>query len=244
MSNSNLLLSAFGPDLPERWIREVKLRPRQILCEQGEPLDTVYFLHSGVVSKLAIFQDGTEIECVLVGREGAVGAMAALGMRSALTRDVCHMEVVASAVDAHQFRRAVQNSSHMNEIVLGYCAWKMSCAIRNGACNALHPIDRRLAKWILTCCDVLDQPEISLSQEVFAKMLGAQRSSVNIILQRFRSEGLIELGRSRLTLVDRQGLIRRSCECYADLRVMEQEFNDSTSGMPVARVSGEQATFL
>lgn len=195
------------------------------MCEQGEPLDTVYFLHSGVVSKLAIFQDGTEIECVLVGREGAVGAMAALGLRSGLTRDVCHMEGVASAVDADLFRSAVQNSNHMSGIVLGYCAWKMSCAIRNGACNALHPIEQRLAKWILTCCDVLEQSEISLSQEVFAKMLGAQRSSVNIILQRFRSEGLIELGRSRLTLVDRQKLIRRSCECYADLKVMEQEIS-------------------
>lgn len=225
LSKGNLLLSALGSDLPGSWVREVRLRARQVLCEQGEPLDTVYFLHGGVVSKLAIFQDGTEIECVLVGREGAVGAIAALGLRSGMTRDVCHMEVAASAVDADQFRWAVQNSSHMSELIHGYCAWKMSCAIRNGACNALHPIEQRLAKWILTCCDVLDQSEISLSQEVFAKMLGAQRSSVNIILQRFRSEGLIKLGRSRLMLVDRQRLIRRSCECYADLKAMEQEFN-------------------
>ena len=222
MSNRNLLLSAFGADLPRSCIREVRLKPRQVLCEQGEPLDTVYFLHSGVVSKLAIFQDGTEIECVLVGREGAVGAMAALGLRTGLTRDVCHMEVAASAVDADLFRAAIQGSSHMSEIIHGYCAWKMSCAVRNGACNALHPIERRLAKWILTCCDVLERSEIALPQEVFAKMLGAQRTSVNVILQRFRLEGLIKLGRSRLTLLDRDGLMRRSCECYADLKDMEQ----------------------
>ena len=228
LSKSNLLLSALDSDLSSSWVHEVRLRPGQVLCEQGEPLDTVYFLHSGVVSKLAIFQDGTEIECVLVGREGAVGAMAALGLRSGLTRDVCHMGGVASAVDAEVFRAAVQNSSRMSDIVLGYCAWKMSWAIRNGACNALHPIEQRLAKWILTCCDVLEQSEISLSQEVFAKMLGAQRSSVNIILQRFRSEGLIELGRSRLILVDRPRLMRRSCECYVDLKAMEQDFNYST----------------
>lgn len=225
VSNRNLLLAALGPDLPESWIREVHLRPRQILCEQGERLDTVYFLHGGVVSKLAIFKDGTEIECVVVGREGAVGAMAALGLRSALTRDVCHLPVVASAVDVDHFRWAVQNSTQMSEIVHGYCAWKMSCAIRNGACNALHPIEQRLAKWILTCCDILDQTEIALPQEVFAKMLGAQRSSVNTILQRFRSEGMIKLGRSRLIMVDRPRLIRRSCECYGDLKTLEREIN-------------------
>jgi CRP-like cAMP-binding protein len=231
LSKGNLLLSALGSDLPGSWIREVRLRPGQVLGEQGEPLDTVYFLHGGVVSKLAIFQDGTEIECVLVGREGAVGAMAALGLRSGLTRDVCHTGGAASAVDAELFCSAVHNSSHMSGIVLGYCAWKMSCAIRNGACNAVHPIEQRLAKWILTCCDVLERSEISLSQEVFAKMLGAQRSSVNIILQRFRAEGLIELGRSRLTLVDRPRLIRRSCECYADLKAMELEIVSGAGDM-------------
>jgi hypothetical protein len=97
----------------------------------------------------------------------------------------------------------------------------MSYAIRNGACNARHPVEQRLCRWLLTCSDVLEEPEIRLPQDVFAKMLGVQRTSVNPILQRLRADGLIELGRSRLILTDRTGLSGRACECYETMSSAE-----------------------
>lgn len=213
---TNRFLASFGPDveLIRPYLREVTLNAGQILCEPGDRIRKVYFLNEGVVSKLTVFEDGTEIECALVGREGAVGAMSALGLRTAVTRDICHMRVSAHVIDAVQLYDAARASERIHDALDRYCAWKMSYAIRNGACNARHAVEHRLCRWLLTCSDVLEESEIRLPQDVFAKMLGVQRTSVNPILQRLRADGLIELGRSRLILTDRAGLSARACECY------------------------------
>ncbi len=193
---------------------EVGLSVGQVLCEPGEPIRKVYFPHSGAISKLAVFQDGAEIECVMVGREGVVGAIATLGFETALTRDVCHVNARAVCIDARRLYQACQACPDLRGAFQHYCAWKMSCAIRNGACNGLHGIEPRLCRWLLTCSDVLEEPEIRLPQDAFAKMLGAQRTSVNPILQRLRASGLIELARGRVTIRDRARLQQRACECY------------------------------
>ena len=216
MRRTNRFLASFGPDIEllRPHLREVTLAAGQVLCEPGDRIRKVYFLHSGVVSKLTVFEDGAEIECALVGREGAVGALSALGLRTAVTRDVCHMRVQAHVCDAARLHDAAQESKVIHDSLDRYCAWKMSYAIRGGACNARHPVEQRLCRWLLACSDVLEETEIRLPQDVFAKMLVVQRTSVNPILQRLRADGLIELGRSRLILKDRPGLIARTCECY------------------------------
>ena len=217
---TNRFLAAFGPEIAliRPHLREVTLCAGQVLCEPGERIHNVYFLHDGVVSKLAVFEDGSEIECALVGREGAVGAMSALGLRTSVTRDVCHLHVRAQVIDAARLFEAARQSEVIHDALDRYCAWKMSYAIRSGACNARHPVEPRLCRWLLTCSDVLEENEIRLPQDVFAKMLGVQRTSVNPILQRLRQEGLIDLGRSRLILLDRGGLRERACECYDAMR--------------------------
>jgi CRP-like cAMP-binding protein len=220
---TNRFLASFGADLAiiRPHLREVLLDAGQVLAEPGEPVRKVYFLHEGAVSKLTVFHDGAEIECALVGREGAVGATAALGLRNSVTRDVCHLKAAALSIDTVRLAEAAHVSETIRRGLERYCAWKMSYAIRNGACNARHAVEQRLCRWLLTCSDVLEEPQIRLPQEVFAKMLGVQRTSVNPILQRLRAEGLIELGRARLTVLDRDGLGDRACECYAAMREVE-----------------------
>jgi CRP-like cAMP-binding protein len=219
MRCSNGFLAAFGPEiaLVRPHLREVTLKAGQVICEPGERINKVFFLNGGLVSKLTVFEDGTEIECALVGREGAVGALSALGLRRSVTRDVCHMAATASVIDATRLADAAQKSARIHAVLDAYCAWKMTYAIRNGACNAVHPVEHRLCRWLLTCADVLEGDEIRLPQEVFAKMLGVQRTSVNPILQRLRAERLIALGRSRLVVLDRERLMDRACECYKSM---------------------------
>lgn len=216
----NRFLAQFGEDqaLIRPHLRRVSLRAGQVLSEPGERIKYVYFLDHGAVSKLTVFDDGTEIECALIGREGVIGAMSALGLRTAVTRDVCHLPAHASFMDAERLGDASRKSERIHDALDRYCAWKMSCAIRNGACNARHPIEQRLARWLLTCSDVLESKTIQLSQDVFAKMLGVQRTSVNPILQEFRAQGLVDLGRSRLVVRSPEGLIERCCECYASMQ--------------------------
>src|SRR6202012_3647421 len=103
---------SFGSDIAliRPHLREVALDAGQILCEPGDQIRNVYFLHDGVVSKLAVFEDGAEIECALVGREGAVGAMSALGLRTSVTRDICHMPVRAVVIEAARLSDAARHS--------------------------------------------------------------------------------------------------------------------------------------
>jgi CRP-like cAMP-binding protein len=224
----NRFLQAFGEDLAlvQPHLRPVALAAGEVLFEAGDTIRHVYFLQSGVVSKLTAFEDGTEIECALIGRGGAVGAMSALGLRTSITRDVCHMPCEALQLSTGRLAEASRRSAVIHDALDHYCAWKMTCAVRNGACNARHSVDHRLCRWLLTCSDVLEEDEIALPQDVFAKMLGVQRSSVSPILQKLRRDGLVALERSRLRLLNRAGLLSRACECYDAMRVAERQWLD------------------
>jgi CRP-like cAMP-binding protein len=222
----NAFLDAFGADvaLIEPHLRPVSLAAGEVICEAGDQIRHVYFLSSGAVSKMTAFEDGSEIECALVGRKGAVGAMAALGLRTAVTRDVCHLPCEALRLPVERLAEATARSQRIHDALDRYCAWLMASAVRNGACNARHSVDQRLGRWLLQCADALEQDEIALSQDVFAKMLGVQRSSVSPILQKLRRDGFITLERSRLKVLDREGLLARSCECYAVMTSTERQW--------------------
>jgi CRP-like cAMP-binding protein len=219
----NWFLHCFALELApvSRHLHDVTLSAGQVLCETGERIRHVYFPHEGMVSKLTVFEDGLEVECALVGRQGVIGAISALGMRTAVTRDVCHVPMRAARIDAETFHSLCRSSETLHAAIDRYCAWKMSCAIRNGACNACHSVEQRLARWILTCSDILDDADIPLSQDRLSRMLAVQRSSVNPILQRFRAEGLLAVGRSRLTILDPNRLMQRACECYDVMKTTE-----------------------
>ena len=218
---TNRFLASLGDEIEliRPYLRESILRPGQVLCEPGDTVSKVYFLHEGLASKLTVFEDGTEIECALVGRSGALGATAAIGMKTAITRDVCHLKAHTTCVDAAVLERAARDSPRIHQAIDDYCAWKMSYIIRNGACNARHSVEQRLCRWLLTCSDMLERRQIDLRQDIFAKMLGVQRSSVNPILQRLQADGLIEIGRGRLIILQRPALTDRACECYPAMRV-------------------------
>lgn len=220
LPRTNGVLAAIGEDcdLLSPHLREVTLKAGQVLCEPGDAIRYIWFPHSGAISKLMTFEDGSEIECALIGREGAVGAASVLGLRRAVTRDICHVEAQASRLDAPRLIEACSASPHVQEVIEQFMVRKLCAAIRNGACNACHSVEQRLSRWLLTCSDVLESDEIALPQDVFAKMLGVQRTSVNPTLRALQAAGAVALGRSRLTIRDRDALSRRACECYEAVR--------------------------
>ena len=220
LSRNNGVLAAIGEDydLISPHLREVTLKAGQVLCEPGEPIRHVWFLHSGAVSKLMTFADGSEIECALIGREGAVGTASVLGLCRSVTRDVCHVHARASRLEVQRLIEACAASPHIQEAIEQHMARKLCAAIRNGACNACHSVEQRLSRWLLTCSDVLESDEIALPQEVFAKMLGVQRTSVNPTLRALQAAGAVALARSRVTILDRGMLNRHACECYRAMR--------------------------
>jgi hypothetical protein len=193
-----------------------QLRAEQVLNEPGEEVRNVYFLEEGLVSKFAVFGNGQEVEAVMLGREGALGGWAPPPWL-ALTRDVSLFEAQAWIMPRRRLEWACQHSPRIRLAMQDSCHRQAAYAIRVGACNALHGIEQRLSRWLLSCSALISRSEIALGQEVFAKVLGVQRSSINATLQRLQSDGCITLGRSRLTIVDGDGLKRRACECLSAL---------------------------
>jgi CRP-like cAMP-binding protein len=242
LPRNNGVLAAIGEDydLLRPHIQAVSLKAGQVLCEPGEPIRHVWFPLSGAISKLMTFEDGSEIECALIGREGAVGAASVLGLRRALTRDICHVEARALRLESQRLIEACNGSPRIQEVIEQYMVRKLSAAIHNGACNACHSVEQRLSRWLLTCSDVLDRDEIALSQEVFAKMLGVQRTSVNPTLRALQAAGAVALGRSRVTILDRGMLNRHACECYRAMR-REPELSGALPNVATASASAPLA---
>jgi CRP-like cAMP-binding protein len=193
------------------------LRPGQLLNAPGEDYQQVHFLTGGLVSAFAVFESGEQIECALVGRSSAVGLLAAIGFPRALTQNVSHFHSHAWSIRPQQLQGAMRDSPTIAEAITRGSEFHINYGIRVGACNAIHTLEQRLARWLLCAGEHLEMREVRLPQEVFGHALGAQRTSINPALQRFQKEALIRLGRARVEILDQEGLQQRACECYAAL---------------------------
>lgn len=189
-----------------------------VLNEPNEEPERVYFPQTGMISLLAIMADGKGVETATVGREGVVGAMAGLGLHLPLTRAVVQTPLVVSRIAAAPFRRAVQASPALRDIIVRYNDVLLGQVQVTAACNALHPIQKRLARWILQTRDRIDTDMVPLTQELLSEMLGVRRSSVSEIARRLQTAGLIRYSRGTIEIVNRRALEAAACECYGIIR--------------------------
>ncbi|UZE50362.1 Crp/Fnr family transcriptional regulator [Rhodopseudomonas sp. P2A-2r] len=190
----------------------------QILLEAGEEADQVYFPHSGMLSLLAVMRDGKAIETATVGREGVVGAMAGLGLYRSMVRCVVQLTVTATRISSAQFRKAVSGSEPLRNMCIQYNEVLLTQARVTAACNALHPVEERFARWLLQSADRAENGTVSLTQELMAEMLGVRRTSVTEVAGKLQAAGMITYSRGVIKIVDRTALERVSCECYQTLQ--------------------------
>jgi CRP-like cAMP-binding protein len=193
----------------------VSLETGLVLNEPGDEPERIYFPHTGMISLLAVMADGKAVETATVGREGVVGAMAGLGVHITLTRAVIQVPVVASRIAAAPFRRAVQASDALRDMIVSYNDVLLGQVQITAACNALHPIQRRLARWILQTRDRIDTDIVPLTQELLSEMLGVRRSSVSEIAKKLQTSGLIRYSRGSIEILKREALEAAACECYS-----------------------------
>jgi CRP-like cAMP-binding protein len=186
-----------------------------VLNEPGDEPERVYFPHTGMISLLAVMADGKAVETATIGREGVAGAMAGLGVHVTLTRAVVQTPLIASRISAAPFRRAVQDSLALRDMIVAYNDVLLGQVQITAACNALHPIPKRLARWILQTRDRIDTDTVPLTQELLSEMLGVRRSSVSEIAKRLQTAGLIRYSRGAIEIVNRRALEAAACECYA-----------------------------
>ena len=211
-------VSAADRPLLEECLTPFAAKIGNILYEADDVVDYVYFPITGMVSILTVMNDGTAVETATVGDEGAIGALAAVGSRTSHGRAAIQFDLTALRLktqhflqlysDSDSFRKAVNIA---NDLLVGQFQ-------QTAACNALHHIEARLARWLLQADDrAAHSAPMNLTQEYMAETLAVQRTTVNEVANTLRNEGLISYSRGKIAVLDRAGLERRACECYAAL---------------------------
>jgi CRP-like cAMP-binding protein len=201
----------------EAHLTPVDLPQSLILQEAGRPVSQVYFPLSGMVSLLAVTPSGESIETGVVGREGLVGGLA-VGDLTSFAQAIVQIEGRALRIGAPQFRSLCQVNPELRDRVDRYQAFILNQAQQNAACHALHSLEGRLCRWLLQSEDLIESNQIALTQEFLSYMLGVRRPTVSVAASELQKDGLIQYRRGTITVVDRPGLLKRSCQCYEVLR--------------------------
>lgn len=199
-------------------LERVSLGLRQIVYESRKPMPHVYFPVDGVVSMLAEMEEDSLVEVATVGNEGMIGLPLFLG--ATMTPGIAFSQVPGEALrmSAESFVQATSNSGPLPRILHRYTQALMIQISQGTACNRVHDIEQRCARWLLLAHDRVGVDDFPLTQEFLSQMLGVRRATVNTVAIQFQDRGYIEYSRGRMRIVDRPKLEAASCRCYSIIR--------------------------
>lgn len=209
------MLSSEDYQLLQPHLKLVHMDFKQVLFERNNPIDYVYFPVSSVFSILSIMHDGTAVEVATVGNDGFAGIDVLIGADVATDTTICQVAGESFSMRASAFRNAVTNDTPLRRIAQRYLQLYLSQVSQSVACNRLHTIEERFARWVLMTHDRVGRDAFHLTHEFLADMLGVHRPSVSLVASAFQQAGMIKYARGNLTILDRAGLENTSCECYA-----------------------------
>ena len=229
--NPNRLLAALPAADYTRILPSLTVVPltlKNVLHKPGEPIRDVYFPGGGFCSMLTVLENGGMVEIATIGREGMVGVSAVFDgspvTSTAMVQgetDTCYR----MKVDA--FRREVDRHGAFHELMTHYAQALFGFVAQSTACNAVHSVEQRLARWLLMARDRMGSDEFPLTQEFVAIMLGASRPTVTVVAGTLQKAGLIKYHHGHVTIIDRDNLEAASCECY---RAATDLLNSVTDG--------------
>ena len=223
-TSGNLLLTALPTEDYQRLEPHLELVPlslHQSIYEIGEVIPYVYFPRCAIVSLVITLEDGSTMEAGMVGQEGMAGLPVLLG---GMTK--AHHAFVQVAGEGWRLKTAVLQAEFdrggaFQKILLRYAQALFAQVAQTGVCNRFHPIEERLARWLLLVSDCVQAEEFSLTQEFIAQMIGVRRAGVTVAAGTLSQAGLIHYTRGRIKITDRAGLEDFSCECY---KMVREEF--------------------
>ena len=211
--------------LPSEHLRRLKADLETIPCRRGEilidadtSLDHVFFPESGVISVVAVYANGDIIEMATVGREGCTGFQAIFRAKMSSVRFLVQAPGSAVRISRAAFIRAMEQTPAFRNLMISYVQAFLEQVLVSGACNGAHSLKQRLARWLLMMRDRNDGDTLLITHDLLAEMLGAHRPSVTVAARELEHSGLIARGRRQVTILDRQGLQKASCECYQLVR--------------------------
>lgn len=218
---TNLLLAALPKDEYQRLLPKLKQVPlvfREVIYEPGDLIRNVYFPISGIISLLAAVEDRATLEVGIVGREGMVGLPVFMGVKTSTNRAVVQGAGEAMRMKANAFRDECETGGSLPRLLRRYTHSRLTQIAQGAACNRFHPIDARLARWLLMTRDRMGADEFQLTQEFLSNMLGVRREGVNKAAGALQQQQLISYSRGNLLILDRAGLEAIACHCYGLIR--------------------------
>jgi CRP-like cAMP-binding protein len=201
----------------------VRLKTHHVLHEPGDSLKSAYFCNTGLVSILSVFPDGKSVEVGLVGKEGFVGLPLVAGFRTSPTRAVAQIEATAFRVDGEALMGLLRQCPRLERQLQQFSQLMAMQVTQIAACNRLHEVNERLARWLLMSADRVGSNSVPLTQEFLAQMLGTRRSSVTVAAGILQKAGLINHSRGDVQIIDRPQLEQAACECY---EIMQRQIRE------------------
>jgi CRP-like cAMP-binding protein len=213
---NRLLLALPARDLRQIMpqLKHIACHREQVLTDADSSLDHVFFPDSGVVSVAAVYSDGSIIEMATIGREGCTGVQAVFGAKNSSARFFVQIPGSAAQMPRAVFARAMRSMPSFRRLAYAYVQAFQEQVMVSAACNGAHGLKERLARWLLMMRDRSDDDTLLIGQDLLADMLGVQRPSLTNAAAELERAGLIKRGRQQVTIVNRQGLMAASCECY------------------------------
>src|SRR5450631_4024841 len=223
--HQNHLLDALPAGAYERLASHLELVPMklgEVLYESGVQLRYVYFPTTAILSLLYVMQDGASAEIAIVGNEGILGISLFMGGETTPSRAVVQSAGHAFRLKASLLKNEFGRFGPTMYLLLRYTQALITQMAQTAVCNRHHSVDQQLCRWLLLSLDRLQTNELSMTQELIANMLGVRREGVTDAAGKLQDAGLIRYSRGRITVLDRQGVEARSCECY---QVVKTEFD-------------------
>jgi len=199
-------------------LEEVSLTLGQSLSESGRHMSHVYFPLDAIVSLLCVMENGDSTEIAVVGHEGLVGVSQFMGGETTLTSAIVQSAGQAYRLKSHLLKREFDRAGTMQRLLLRYTQALLTQMAQTAVCNRHHSLDQQLCRWLLLSLDRLPGNELIMTQELIANMLGVRREGVTESAGKLQKAGLISYNRGHITVLDRQGLEARVCECYAGVK--------------------------
>ena len=208
----------------------VELPTHDVLHEPGEPIKFGYFLNSGMTSILTVLAEGKSVEVGLTGKDGFVGLPLIVGFSSGPTQAVMQIAGNGFRIAARELAQALRQCPTLAIRLQRYVQVLAMQATQVAACNRLHEVDERLARWLLMCQDRIGSEFVPLTQEFLAHMLGTRRASVTVAAGMLQKAGLITYSRGHVNIIDRTRLESACCECYGIMRQQDKKWRSERPG--------------
>jgi CRP-like cAMP-binding protein len=193
------------------------------LHEPTQKIEFVYFLNSGMVSQVVVTKDGRTVEVGVVGREGYVGAGLAVGLTRSSVREVVQIAGDGFRMKGNALERILRSAPQLQSILNRHTGLQGMQVAQTAACNRLHDIEQRLARWLLMTQDRVQSGVLLITHDFIATMMGTDRSTVSLTASVLQKKGIIDYLRGAVQVVNRRKLEKSACECYAVIQQFEDD---------------------